>query len=259
MLNCLELFAGIGGMALGLKNAGINSIGMCEIEEFPRKILAQHWPDVPVYKDVKNLKVGDGYLVGDIEEKINISKIDIISGGFPCTDISVGQSMKQKLGLKGERSGLWYEMERIIREVRPRWVVIENSSELVKNGLEEILEALSEIDYMGEGHVLQASDFGLHHRRRRLFIIAHSYASIVQGSNKESLLRKPILQGKLGRVPKRWSGRWDLPDTRTLRTVNGFPNCVDRIKALGNAVCPKIAEEIGKAIIRRNNEFIGVC
>lgn len=255
MLNCLELFAGIGGIALGFKNAGINSVAMCEIEEFPRKILAQHWPDVPVYRDVKNLKVESGLLKGDEHFEIPVSSIDIISGGFPCTDISVGQSMKKKEYLKGSRSGLWYEMERIIREIRPRWVVIENSSELVKNGLDEILETLSEIDYMGEGHVLQASDFGLHHRRRRLFIIAHSYAPIVQGSDKESLLREPILQGELRRVPPRWSGRWDLPDTRTLRTVNGVPHAVDRIKALGNAVCPQIAEEIGRAIVARDREF----
>lgn len=254
-LKSLELFAGIGGITLGFQNAGIESVAMCEIEEFPRKVLAKHWPNIPVFKDIRNLKVIDGKLVGDIDASVSINEIDVISGGFPCQDLSVGQSMKERSGLKGQRSGLWYEMERIIKQVRPRWVVIENSPELVKNGLEEILETLSEIGYMGEWHVLQASDVGLHHRRRRLFIIAHRYQEALQGSDQESLLWEPVLQGELGRVPPRWTGRWDLPDTRNLRTVNGVPNCVDRIKAIGNAVCPKLAEEIGKAIVRREYEF----
>lgn len=258
-MNCLELFAGIGGMALGFKNAGINSIAMCEIEEFPRKILAHHWPDVPLFKDIKNLRVEGGELKGDTDGSISVSDIDIISGGFPCTDISVGQSMKKREYLQGSRSGLWYEMERVIRAVRPRWVVIENSSELVKRGLEEILETLSEIDYVGEGHVLQASDFGLHHRRRRLFIIAHRDEQALQRGDQESVLWKPVLQGQLGRVPARWAGRWDLPVDRVMRSLNGVPSGMDRIKGIGNAVCPKIAEEIGKAIVRRENELTGIC
>ena len=124
-----SLFSGIGGFELGAKRAGIKTILNCEINPFCRKVLKKHFPETTQYTDITTLK--------------NPPYVDIISGGFPCQDISVANPKGD--GLEGQRSGLWKEMFRIIYKTRPRYVLIENSPMLLRKGINTILQNIKSI------------------------------------------------------------------------------------------------------------------
>ncbi len=170
-----SLFSGIGGFELGAKRAGIKTIWNCEIEPFCRQVLKKHFPETHQYTDITELK--------------NPPYVDIISGGFPCQDISVANPNGK--GLEGERSGLWKEMYRIIQEIRPRYVLIENSPNLLRKGMREVLSGISEIGYDAEWHCLRASDFGYPHKRERVFIIAHS---MFLGRQSRNMFKSQFIQ-----------------------------------------------------------------
>ena len=161
-LKVLDLFSGIGGFSLGLEAAGMETIAFCEIDPFCRKVLNKHWPDVPIYTDVRELT----------NERLESDGLfpDIITGGFPCQDISYAG---KGAGIEGKRSGLWTELARIIGEVRPRYAVLENVSALLSRGLERVTGDLAEIGYDCEWHCIPASYVGAPHRRDRIWIIAY--------------------------------------------------------------------------------------
>jgi DNA (cytosine-5)-methyltransferase 1 len=164
MLRVLDLFSGIGGFSLGLeRTGGFKTVAFCEIESFPRKVLAKHWPEVPCYHDVRELTAerlaADG--IG----------IDVICGGFPCQDISVAG---RGAGMAGERSGLWSEFARLIGELQPRYAIVENVSALLSRGLADVLGDLASLGYDAEWHCIPASAVGAPHRRDRVWIIAHA-------------------------------------------------------------------------------------
>jgi DNA (cytosine-5)-methyltransferase 1 len=165
-MRVLDLFSGIGAFSFGLERAGMKTAAFCEIDPYCRRVLARHWPGVPIYEDVKELTAKrlrrDGIAV------------DLICGGFPCQDISVAGPGG---GLDGTRSGLWWEYRRIIEELRPEWVVVENVDALRGRGLDTVLLALDALGYVGEWHLIPASAVGAPHRRDRLWIIAHSRRS----------------------------------------------------------------------------------
>ena len=157
-MKVLDLFSGIGGFSLGLERAGMKTIAFCEREPFCQAVLKKHWPDVPCHDDITTLD-GRQY-VG----------IDVICGGFPCQDISLAGTGK---GLAGERSGLWFEYLRVIKEAQPRYVIIENVSALRSRGLDEVLRSLAEIGYDAEWHCIPASAIGAPHRRDRVWIVGY--------------------------------------------------------------------------------------
>jgi DNA (cytosine-5)-methyltransferase 1 len=165
----LDLFSGIGGFSLGLERAGMQTVAFCEIEPFCRKILRKHWPSVPIYEDVTKLTAKQ--LTTD-----GIS-VDVICGGFPCQDISAAG---QGAGIGGERSGLWKEYARLIGQLRPRYVIVENVSALLGRGLSVVLGDLAEIGYDAEWHCIPASAVGAPHRRDRVWIIAYPVADARQ-------------------------------------------------------------------------------
>lgn len=163
-LRVLDLFSGIGGFSLGLeRTGGFETVAFCEIEEFPRKVLAKHWPNVPCYPDIRQLSadtlIRDGIAV------------DVICGGFPCQDIS---SAGKRAGLDGPRSGLWFEYARIIGELRPQFVIVENVAELLGNGMGDVLGSLATLGYDAEWEDIPASAVGAYHDRRRIWILAYS-------------------------------------------------------------------------------------
>ena len=120
-LRVLDLFSGIGGFSLGLeRTGGFETVAFCEIEPFPRKVLAKHWPGVPIYEDVRQL-TGDRLAADGIA-------VDVITGGFPCQDLSVAG---RRDGIEGKRSGLWSEIIRLYCEVRPRFLIVENVANLL--------------------------------------------------------------------------------------------------------------------------------
>jgi len=121
-LKVLDLFSGIGGFSLGLeRTGGFETVAFCEIEPFPRRVLAKHWPEVPCYEDVRELT--GARLAAD-----GIARIDVLTGGFPCQDIS---SSGKQGGISAGRSGLWSEIVRLLGEIRPDFAIIENVTNLL--------------------------------------------------------------------------------------------------------------------------------
>ena len=173
-LKVLDLFSGIGGFSLGLERTeGFETVAFCEIDKKARQVLRKHWPDTPIFDDVTTLK-------GD-----QIGTVDVICGGFPCQDISYAG---RGAGLAGERSGLWFEFHRLIKEVRPKWVIAENVSALRSRGLDTVLRSLAEIGYDAEWHCIPASAVGAPHRRDRVWIVAYPQCD---GLSAATLTRSP--------------------------------------------------------------------
>jgi len=224
-----SLFSGIGGFELGAQMAGIKTIWNCETDPFCRKVLKKNFPNAIQYTDIAELK--------------NPPYVDIISGGFPCQDISVANP--KGVGLEGKRSGLWKEMFRIICETQPRYVLIENSPMLLRKGVETILQNLAEIGYDTEWHCLQARDFNLPHKRERLFIVCYparlGYTdNIINADQLQKILSTKIPgQTHIPMPTERFNAQSDYS---SVRMYNGFSAELDknRIKALGNAAIPAI-------------------
>jgi len=169
-LKVLDLFSGIGGFSLGLEaTGGFETVAFCEIDKHCHKVLNKHWKEVPIYNDVKELT--------------GLYGIDVVCGGFPCQDISVAGFKK---GITDEtRSGLWYEYKRIIKEIKPRFVIIENVRNLLNNGLAIVLQDLHEIGYDAEWEVISARTVGAPHLRERLWIVAYPNRSRLQRQFQE--------------------------------------------------------------------------
>ncbi len=163
-LRVLDLFSGIGGFSLGLERAGMKTVAFCEIEKFPQAVIRKHWPNVPIYDDIR-------ILTADKLRSDGIGTIDVICGGFPCQDISVAG---KGAGIEGERSGLWKEYSRLIDELRPQYVIVENVSALLSRGLGVVLGDLASIGYDAEWHCIPASAIGAPHKRDRVWIIAYT-------------------------------------------------------------------------------------
>ena len=178
-MNVLDLFSGIGGFSLGLERAGMKTVAFCEIDKKCQAVLKKHWPGVPIFDDVSNLK-GE-----DIEETV-----DVICGGFPCQDISLAG---KGAGLEGKRSGLWSEFKRLIEEIKPRYAIIENVSALRSRGLDQVLREISEIGYDAEWHCITAASIGAPHRRDRIWIVAYPRDNT----------RRDSITGSLGRDGER--------------------------------------------------------
>lgn len=242
-MNVLDLFAGVGGFSLGLERAGMSTVAFCEIEEYPRRVLAKHWPEVPIYDDVRNL-------TGQRLRRAGIS-VDLICGGFPCQDISTAADAPA--GLAGERSGLWSDFARLIREIGPKWVIVENVSALRGSGLDAILRDLASIGYDAEWHCIPASAVGAPHPRDRVWIVANAqemFGSAQCGDQPSRLLSRNGLcsiiedEGRQDAIKSWWSAE-PVVD----RLVHGVPSRVDRLGVMSNAVVPQIPEAIGRAIM----------
>lgn len=243
-LRVLDLFSGIGGFSLGLeRTGGFETVAFCEIEEFPRRVLQKHWPDVPCYRDVRKL-TADRLTADGIA-------VDVICGGFPCQDISFAGL---GAGLKGERSGLFFEVARLVGELGPQYVILENVSALLSRGLDEVLGTLASFGYDAEWHCIPASYLGAWHRRDRVWILAYPDEKRRKGCAEKPLLSQRSIPWKLVRGFERYPGRSNLPASRLCDANDGIPRRVDRLAALGNAVVPQIPELIGNAILEAINQ-----
>ena len=268
-MKVLELFAGIGGFSVGLARIGsFKTVAFCEIDKHARKVLQKNWPGVPIYEDVKGITYERLKADGNVP--------DVITGGFPCQDISTAG---RGAGLAGERSGLWFEFARIIKEVRPRWVIAENVSALRSRGLDQVLRSLSEIGYDAEWHCIPASAVGAPHQRDRIWIIAYpneqygrpkssvsdssgweAWDELSRSSEILAYTDSPQCEGGSvsGRVLAEdadlGSGSWWEIEPQVGRVADGFPGRTHRLKQLGNAVVPMIPEIIGRAIVERERD-----
>lgn len=242
-LRVLDLFSGIGGFSLGLERAGFKTVAFCEIDAKCRKVLRKHWKDVPIYEDVRALT--SEQLTRDGIE------VDVICGGFPCQDISTAGKGE---GIVGERSGLWNEYFRLVRELKPQYVLIENVSALRSKGLTLVIQNLSEIGYMGEFHCISAAALGAPHQRDRLWIIAYPNGKRTQVQIEGQHTTVQML-GSDGKDWKVGTNYW-ATEPRVCGVADGLPNRMDRIKQLGNSVIPQIPYLIGKSIL--NKETYGI-
>jgi DNA (cytosine-5)-methyltransferase 1 len=231
----LDLFSGIGGFSLGLERAGMRTAAFCEIDPKARLVLRKHWPDVPIFEDVAALTAAD-----------MPEKIDVICGGFPCQDISLAG---KGAGLAGERSGLWFQFHRLISEIRPSWVIIENVSALRSRGLDVILGGLAALGYDAEWHCIPAAAVGAPHRRDRVWIIAYPQRSGFRPEEpRHGTLRR--VGGEFQPFP--WDRGWESALREFRGMDDGLSYGVDRVDTLRNAVVPQIPEIIGQAIMSCN-------
>ena len=238
-----SLFSGIGGFDLAAEWMGWENVFHCEWNEFGQRVLKHRFPKAESFGDISK---------ADFTKYEN--SIDIISGGFPCQDISIANVHKGGgKGIQGARSGLWKEYARVIREVRPRYVVFENSPMLTSRGFEQVLCDLSGMGYDAEWRSFFATQFGFNHRRKRTFGIAYASCVRLQNTFKEGgILSKILQQQPPGQncisVPlKRFNAKSDFRD---IQLYDGFSEELDKdsMMAFGNAIVPQVAFEIFKAI-----------
>ena len=188
-LNHLDLFSGIGGFSLGLEaTGGFETKAFCDIEEYPRQVLQKHWPHVKQYKDIKELNYerlkADG-----------INSIDIITGGYPCQPFSVAGRQK---GEEDPRH-LWPEYFRLVKELRPTWVIGENVSGHIKLGLDTVIKDLESEDYSVRPFSISASSIGANHQRERIWILAYSERNGLLAAEKQRSFEKTISNQSKGK------------------------------------------------------------
>ena len=269
-LKILDLFSGIGGFSLGLEATGhFETAAFCEIEPYCKQVLKKHWPTVPIFDDIRQLKGTD------------IGTIDIITGGYPCQPFSVAGKQKAEQ----DPRHLWPEYFRLIQELKPTWVIGENVSGHIKLGLDSVLEDLASEGYSTRTFSISASSIGANHKRERIWIIANSNSSkfLKENSSVRSKGTESI-RSNIGSICENISKTNDVADTdskrgclwetdrqdaedvrqsprgeetfgwwniepRVGRVAHGIPKRVDRLKTLGNAVVPHIPYYIGQAIV----------
>jgi DNA (cytosine-5)-methyltransferase 1 len=245
-VNVLSLFAGIGGIELGLERAGMKTVGQVEINPWCRAILAKHWPEVPQHDNV--LTTPEWWLSRDRPT------VHVVAGGFPCQPFSLAG---KQLGRDDPR-WLWPAMADVIRAVRPLYVLVENVSALVRDSWAwgTVLADLHALGFDAEWATLRASDFGAPHNRERVYLVA--YAAGVDGESRDRLVESgerrasfPVggLSGLAVPERRRAAREWLDSEPRVDRLADGIPNQVDRLFGLGNAVVPAIPEHIGRVIM----------
>ena len=292
-LKILDLFSGIGGFSLGLEaTGGFETSAFCDIDPYCRKVLQQHWPNVPIFEDIKKLKGTD------------IGTVDIITGGYPCQPFSVAGKQK---GVEDKRH-LWPEYFRLIKECRPTWVIGENVSGHIKLGLDSVISDLESEDYATRTFSISASSIGANHKRERIWIVAHRKENVADAygvndaigrvnrtiqetggsgsidergsgtnangfsqSSKNETLDSTITNSNSKRQQEQWRtsttqtknksiecSSWWKTEPNVGRVVNGVPNRVDRLKALGNSLIPQIPFYIGQTILKtyENNDSV---
>ena len=252
-MNELALFAGAGGGILGGHLLGWRTVAAVEIEDYPRRVLLQRQADgilprFPIWDDVCTF---DG--------KPWRGKVDVISGGFPCQDISAAG---KGAGIEGERSGMWVEMARIIGEVRPRFAFVENSPMLTSRGLGRVLGDLAAMGYDARWGVLGAVHAGAPHKRERIWILANASGARMQGGEQSGTLRDERdsdpysvrhaagegfpngIDGPMGEprsIEEFERPDWWATEPDVGRVAHGVAYRVDRLKAIGNGQVPAVA------------------
>lgn len=226
-----SLFSGIGGLELGLERAGLGPVlWQAEIEPFQRSILRRHWPEARLFRDVREVKHG------------RAQRVDLVCGGFPCQDLSTANVVRRS-GLDGNRSGLWAEFRRVLGELRPGWVVVENTGRNWDAWVPSVRGDLWALGYSSVPIRVSPAEFGAPHHRDRVFLVAHA--------DRES---QPLraLHAQMARIRPdagRIGNPWRDPFRGAVRVADGVPGGMERARANGNAVSPVVAEAIGRAIV----------
>lgn len=267
-MNGLDLFSGIGGIGLALE-PWVRTVAYCERELYAQGVLLSRMQSgeidiAPIWDDVTTLR-------GEM-----LPKIDIIFGGFPCQDLSVAGHGK---GLAGERSGLFFEIIRLVKEISPSFVFLENVPAIRTRGLSEVVNAFTEIGYDCRWTCISAASVGAPHKRERWFLLAYSnsmrerleryrekpigdekkfsnsciYCNEVSNSNVQGCCKQTNatekIQSKRGTKTSVTSGDWWGIEPSVGRVANGIPHRIHRIKCLGNGVVPLQVQTAFKKLI----------
>jgi DNA (cytosine-5)-methyltransferase 1 len=259
-----SLFSGIGGLDLGLERAGMRVVWQSEIDPFACKVLKKHWPEVVNHGDIKQI------------DWATVEPVDIICGGYPCQPFSTAGKRR---GTDDPRH-LWPWVRTAISELRPKYAILENVRGHLSMGGLQVIGELAEIGYDAEWRVVSAAGVGAPHRRERIIIVAYPNSEFKHERGyiygQEETRQGKAIQGSFNRSssemaytddhrcwqstsaaqekPKRWAktaackcGWWETePDVG--RVADGIPDRVDRLRGLGNAVVPQVAEYIGRLI-----------
>ncbi len=271
MLNGLDLFSGIGGISRALE-PWVRTVAYCEQDRYCQGVLLSRMSEgqlthAPIWDDVRTL---------DATPFKGALQIDIISGGFPCQDISAAGS---GAGLAGERSGLFFEIIRLIEEIKPSWVFLENVPAIRTRGLKEVVRTFTDLGYDCRWTCVSAAELGAPHRRRRWFLLAHTNGKRrgqeqvrIGGRENKAEFRDDGKKESLANSSSKRLERWMEPETswktfreyscqgafRGIRGIpqptihrddDGLPHRVDRIKGLGNSVVPAQAKEAFKRLM----------
>jgi DNA (cytosine-5)-methyltransferase 1 len=234
MVRMLSLFSGIGGIDLAAQWAGIETVAFCEIDPFCQKVLKKHWPDVPIFSDIRTL-------TKEVLDDAGVGRIDIVAGGHPCPPYSYSG---QRKGAADDRH-LWPEMRRVISEIRPDWVVNENVAGFASLGLDEALSDLERLRYTAQSFNIPACAINAPHERQRIFTVAYA--------KSEQRIYEPNIREATARLSYdcvNWQANsWDETESKVCRVDDGIPGRMDRCRALGNAVDPRQIYPIFAAIM----------
>jgi DNA (cytosine-5)-methyltransferase 1 len=269
-----SLFSGIGGLDLGLERAGMRVIWQSEIDDYASRVLKKHWPEVPNYGDIKRIEWG------------TVERPDVICGGYPCQPFSTAGKRK---GTDDPRH-LWPWVRKAISELRPRYAILENVRGHLSMGGVAVIGELASIGYNAEWRVISAASVGANHRRDRIIIVAYPddtgpYCEAVHSTETEfnafrrvggrreavadaygeGLERRGGFQEReteperfdvfsTGREwHEEWTGgSWWKFEPDVGRVAYGVPARVDRLKGLGNAVVPQVAEIVGRLVVEHS-------
>ena len=241
-MRVVDFFSGIGGFSLGLERVGFKTVAFSEIDPYACAVLRKHWPDVPNLGDITKLSAGD------------VPDADLWCGGFPCQPFSVAGLQR---GSSDERN-LWPDWFRLIREVKPRWLFMENVPALlsIERGtvFGGLLRDLASCGYDAEWDCLPASSFGSHFFGDRVWIVASCSTSYLSGRSGRGEIEKEV--PSCGEVWNEFERllqheiQFSVPAGKVGRVSDGVSKRVDRLRCLGNAIFPKISSWIGERIMQ---------
>jgi len=249
IMDHVDLCSGIGGFALGFEWAGLSRpVLFCDIEPWSRKVLRKHWSDVPIAEDVKELANDPDGLIPDTDPRRTI-----LTAGYPCQSFSLAGKRR---GTEDDRH-IWPYIFSIIQAKRPAWCVFENVYGHVTLGLDQVLSDLEGEGYATRPFIVPACATDAPHRRDRLWIIGRNVADAMrikrQGSSERQIYGERDLQKQLGRGSQDTQVRWPI-EPPVGRVADGIPRRVDRLRGLGNAIVPQIAQRIGETILHGSSQ-----
>lgn len=227
-MNVLSLFAGIGGLDLGLERAGMTTVGQVELDPFCQRVLARHWPEVPRHDDVTT--------AADWWKAEPRPRVDLICGGYPCPAFS------QAARGRNVAPNLWPAMRDVIADLRPEYVLLENVAAHLGRGFPAVLADLDALGFDAQWSTLTACSVGATHTRRRLFVVAYPHRD-----------SEPVftVDGEVAGMSQAARGgrHWGYPSAHDVGADDGVPDRMDRLRTLGNAVVPALAEHVGRLIV----------
>lgn len=225
----LDLFSGIGGFTLAAQSLGIQTVQFVEIHDYCCQVLTKNFPNIPIHYDIHTFHAKP-------------NQYDLITGGSPCQDLSLAGA---RTGITGERSSLWFEMLRIVREAKPKYLIWENvKGAIYTGGLAEVLRGLSELGYGFDVEILSAAEVGAPHLRERVFVVAYSHQLFGKAPSWANQVGSQIKAftnfnrfSKLHSFPCQWTSA----KSPVCGVDYGLPHRLDRLAVLGNSVVPLIA------------------